>query len=107
MSSPGISVLSQPQPLRFALRDLPSGIRVFENAKLQSAIDQAAAALGSDKTYAAVAHHVYRDDGTRIENVTKVSFIVRGPAGISVAVGAYKDWSGGDQGAEGKIIWAG
>ena len=83
----------------------PGGIRKFSNAKLQSAIDDAVASAG-DAHFVVVAHQVYQQDGTAIENVTKVSALVRMADGkFSLAVGAYKDWTKGDLGAEAKVVW--
>lgn len=108
MSSPGISVLSPPPlPPRFAVRELPTGIRVFTNDKIQSAVDAAISSLDPEDRWAFVAHHVYDDNGARIENVTKVSAVVKLKDGWSIGVGAYKDWAKGDQGAEAKIILKG
>jgi hypothetical protein len=81
-----------------------NGIKRFENTKLQSVIDDAVKAVG-DKHFAAVAHHVYREDGTQLENITKVSLVVRVGDSFSLAAGAYKDWVKGDLGAEAKAIW--
>jgi len=80
-----------------------NGVRRFSNARLQSAIDDAIAAIPADKHAAFIAHHVYRQDGTRVESIAKVSAFVRGPAGFTLAVGAYKDWSRGDLGVEAKL----
>lgn len=87
----------------YAIRE-QNGIRTFENAKLQSVIDDAVQAVG-DRHFAAVAHHVYHNDGTVVENVTKVSLLVKVGGGFSLAAGAYKDWTSGDLGAEAKAIW--
>jgi hypothetical protein len=90
----------------FALQYNQQGLGTFVNPKTQAAIDLGLAELEPGKTFAAVAHHVYDNDGTRIENVTKVSFVVRLPEGFSVQAGAYKDWQHGDHGVEGKIVWS-
>jgi len=84
----------------------PNGVRKFSNAKLQSAIDDAIAASG-DSHFVAVAHQVYNQNGDQIENVTKVSLLVKlDSAGkFSIAAGGYKDWTKGDLGAEAKVIW--
>ncbi len=81
------------------------GIAKFSNTKLQSAIDDAIAAMGLDDHFAAVAHHVYNQDGTAVENVTKVSAVVRVKGGFSLAVAGYKDWTKNALGAEAKIVW--
>lgn len=83
----------------------PNGLRRFSNAKLQSAIDDAIASAG-DSPFVAVAHHVYEQNGVEVDNVTKVSALVRMQDGkFSLAVGAYKDWTKGDLGAEAKVVW--
>lgn len=108
MSTPGITSLAPAAPpQQFKLRELPNGVRVFDNAKIQGAIDSALAAMGPDDRFATVAHHVYRSDGTKVENVTKLSVVVKVKGGFSIAAGAYKDWTSGDQGAEGKIVFKG
>lgn len=85
--------------------EAPGGLRRFSNAKLQSAIDDAIASAG-DAHFVAVAHHVYEQSGEEVENVTKVSALVRLADGkFSLAAGAYKDWNKGDLGAEAKVIW--
>jgi hypothetical protein len=88
-----------------ATLELPGGLRVFSNTKLQSAIDSAIASMSPDDHFVAVAHHVYNQNGDVIENVTKVSAVVRLPKGFSVAVAGYKDWAKGDLGGEAKAIW--
>ena len=81
------------------------GIRKFTNAKLQSAIDDALAAAG-DSHFVVVGHHEFNQDGSQVENVTKVSALVRMADGkFSVAVAGYKDWTKGDMGAEAKVVW--
>lgn len=83
----------------------PGGLRKFSNAKLQDAIDDAISSAG-DAHFVVVAHQVYHQDGASIENVTKVSALVRMADGkFSIAVGAYKDWNKGDLGAEAKVVW--
>lgn len=82
------------------------GIVRFSNTRLQAAVDDAAKALGADDHFAAVAHHVYNQDGTEVENVTKVSAIVRTKDGkLSLAVAGYKDWSKGSLGGEAAVVW--
>jgi len=81
------------------------GLAKFSNTRLQSAIDDAIAAMGPDDHFAAVAHHVYNQDGTAVENVTKVSAVVRVKGGFSLAVAGYKDWTKDALGAEAKIVW--
>lgn len=106
MSSPGITALGpRPAAPSYRLAELPNGLRVFENQRIQSAVDQAISSLRDSDTWAVVGHHVYNDDGTRVENVTKLSLVVRLDAGFSVAVGAYKDWQSGSQGVEGKVVF--
>lgn len=80
-------------------------IRRFSNLQIQAAIDSALAEAKPEDSVVVVAHHVYNSDGTKVENVTKLSALVRLPAGFSLMAGAYKDWTKGDLGAEGKIIW--
>lgn len=80
-------------------------VRRFSNLKLQAAIDSALAEAHPDDKVVVVAHHVYNADGSVVENITKVSALVRLPAGFSLMAGGYKDWSKGDLGAEGKIVW--
>jgi hypothetical protein len=86
---------------------MSNGVQVFENPFTQSALDRAISQLAADPNahFAAVAHHIYDNNGQRVQNVTKVSFVCRLPAGFSVAVGAYKDWSKGDAGVEGQIAF--
>lgn len=82
-----------------------NGVRRFSNAKLQSAIDDAIAA-SDGSTFTAVAHHVYEQNGDKIDNITKVSAFVKMADGkFSLAVGGYKDWAKGDLGVEAKAIW--
>lgn len=80
-------------------------IRRFSNLQIQAAVDSALAEAKPEDKVVVVAHHVYNSDGTVVENVTKLSAMVRLPAGFSLMAGAYKDWTKGDIGAEGKIIW--
>lgn len=88
-----------------ATYEAPGGLRKFTNAKLQSAIDDAIASAGTSH-FVAVAHQVYEQNGDHIENITKVSALVRMQDGkFSLAVGAYKDWTKGDLGAEAKVVW--
>jgi len=88
-----------------ATYEAPSGLRRFSNSKLQSAIDDAIASAG-EAHFVAVAHQVYQQNGDQVENVTKVSALVRLQDGkFSLAVGAYKDWTKGDLGAEAKVVW--
>lgn len=103
--------MSTPVPMNtaafnpLATYQTPGGLRKFSNSKLQDAIDDAIASAG-DAHFVAVAHQVYHQDGTAIENVTKVSALVRMQDGkFSLAVGAYKDWTKGDLGAEAKVVW--
>jgi hypothetical protein len=81
-----------------------NGIRKFSNSRLQSAIDDAFKVLPPDKNAAIVAHHVYNQDGTAVENITKLSIFVKGPAGFTLAAAGYKDWASGNQGAEAKLV---
>lgn len=84
----------------------PDGTRAFTNNVLQSAIDLALAKAEPRDPFLAVAHHVYNQDGTRIENVTKASFFVRLPAGLSLACGGYKDWTKPKaHGVGAEIVW--
>lgn len=93
-----------------ATYEAPGGLRRFSNAKLQSAIDDAIASAG-DSHFVVVAHHVYEQNGNEmtngaLTNITKVSALVRMQDGkFSLAVGAYKDWTKGDLGAEAKVVW--
>lgn len=98
--SPGVPPIYNP----LAKWEDPNGIRKFSNAKLQSAIDDAFKALPADAHAAFVAHHVFNQDGTAVENVTTVSAFVKGPAGFTLAVAGYKDWSKGSLGAEAKLV---
>lgn len=82
----------------------PDGLKRFTNAKLQSAIDTAIASAG-DAPVVVVAHHLYEQNGSAVENVTKASILVRLPHGFSLMAGGYKDWSKGDLGAEAKLVW--
>ena len=86
------------------------GLRRFENARIQRAVDDALAELERKegaKNWAAVVHHVYNSDGTEVENVTRVSVAVKLADRWSIAAGAFKDWSNGEVGAEGKVIISG
>jgi hypothetical protein len=107
--------MSQMQPAKpynpYAVKEVPSasgglGLRKFENPKTQAALDLGLAELGPNETVAAVAHHVYDQHGDRITNETKLSIVVRLPAGFSIMAGAYKDWVSGDQGVEGKLAFS-
>jgi hypothetical protein len=80
-------------------------LRRFTNPYTQAALDSALSEITAGDPVAVVAHHVYNNDGTRIENVTKLSIVARLPAGFSVMAAGYKDWTKGDIGAEGKIVW--
>ena len=86
------------------LTELPNGVRIFTDPRIQTAIDSAVAALGSDAKFAAVAHGIYDSNGHRLMTG---SFVVRLPAGFSVAVAGYLDFAQGDKGVEGKVIWKG
>ncbi len=90
----------------FPLVQGTDGLRRFSDTRIQTAIDSALAALEPGKSLAVVAHHVYHNDGTAVENVTKLSLVVRLPAGFSVAAAAYKDWTSGELGAEGEVVWS-
>ena len=94
-----------PPIIPFPLTRGPDGIKRFSNAKIQSAIDSALSEASPDDKLVIVAHHVYNDDGTRVENITKLSALYRLSKGFSVVAGSYKDWAKGDLGVEGKIIW--
>jgi hypothetical protein len=84
----------------------PDGTRAFTNNVLQSAIDLALAKANPDDPFLAVAHHVYNQDGTEVENITKASFFVRLPAGLSLACGGYKDWTKPKaHGVGAEIVW--
>ena len=77
-------------------------LRRFSDDRIQAAIDSALAEAKPEDKMVVVAHHAYNSDGT---NVTKLSVLYRLPAGFSVVAGAFKDWSKGDQGVEGKIVF--
>ena len=79
-------------------------LRRFSDERIQAAIDNAFAEAKPEDKLVVVAHHVFNSDGT---NVTKLSALYRLPAGFSVVAGAYKDWTKGDMGAEGKIVFRG
>lgn len=86
------------------------GLRMFDNPRIQQAVDAALSELEAregTKNWAAVVHHVYNADGTEVENVTKVSVAVKIGDSWSIAAGAYKDWAHGDLGAEGKVVISG
>lgn len=76
----------------------------FNDQRIQETIDNVLSGVEPDDKLVVVAHHVFRNDGT---NVTKLTALYRLPAGFSVVAGAYKDWSKGDAGAEGKIVFRG
>lgn len=89
-----------------AIYQRSDGTRAFTNAKLQSAIDLALSKVTGDEPFLAVAHHVYNQDGTQVENVTKASFYVRLAKGLSVSCGGYKDWTKPKaHGVGAEIIW--
>jgi hypothetical protein len=89
-----------------AIYERPDGTRAFTNAKLQSAIDMALSKARDDEPFLAVAHHVFNQDGTQVENVTKASFFVRLPKGLSIACGGYKDWTKPKaHGVGAEIVW--
>lgn len=89
-----------------AVWESSDGIRRFTNSKLQGAIDDAFnAAKATDKPFVVVAHQVYNQDGSTVENVTKISAFVKVGDSLSMAVGGYKDWTKGDLGAEAKVVW--
>jgi hypothetical protein len=78
----------------------------FTNPYTQAALDSALAEADADDPVVIVAHHLYNTDGTKIENRTMLSAVVRLPAGLSLMVGGFKDWTKPlDQGVEGKLIW--
>lgn len=84
----------------------PDGTRAFTNNVLQSAIDAALARARDEDNFLAVAHHVYNQDGTQVENITKASFFVRLKGGFSLACGGYKDWTKPKaHGAGAEIVW--
>jgi hypothetical protein len=107
MSTPGIGYPPAAAPQIFPMKKLPNGLRVFENGRIQAAVDNAIASLEPGESWAIVGHHVYRDDGTVIENVSKVSVVVRLGDHFSVAAGAFQDWTKHDRGVEGKVILKG
>ncbi len=76
----------------------------FSNEHLQAAIDEAMTRLPADKNVAIVAHQVYHQDGTAVENVTAVSVVARGPGGFTVEAAAYRDWVHKDIGAEVEFV---
>lgn len=90
--------MSEDKPLVYQTGSL----RRFTDDRIQQAVDSALAEAKPEDKVVVVAHHVYNSDGT---NVTKLSALVRLPAGFSVMAGAYKDWAKGDVGAEGKIVF--
>lgn len=77
-------------------------LRRFSDDRIQSAIDSALAEMKPEDKIAVVAHQVFNSDGT---NQTKLSVVCRLPAGFSVVAGAYRDWTKGDYGGEGKIVF--
>lgn len=80
--------------------------RRFMNPYTQAALDSALSEASPEDPVVIVAHHIFNTDGTAIENKTMLSAVVRLPAGFSVMVGAYKDWTKPlDQGVEGKLVW--
>jgi hypothetical protein len=81
------------------------GVRRFSNLKIQAAIDTALAEATDADKVVIVAHHVYNTDGSVVENRTMMSALVRLPAGFSVMAGGFKDWTKGELGVEGKIVW--
>lgn len=90
-----------------SLKTYESGpFRRFTNPYTQAALDSGLAEASADDPVVVVAHHVYNADGTKIENRTMLSIVAKLPAGFSVMVGGYKDWTKPlDQGFEGKIVW--
>ena len=79
--------------------------RRFTNPYTQAALDSALGEVSADDPVVVVAHQVYNNDGTKIENMTTLSAVVRLKGGFSIMMGGYKDWTKGDIGAEGKIVW--
>lgn len=77
------------------------GIRRFSDARIQAAVDSALAEAKPEDKVCVVAHHTFAAG----ENITRLSIMVRMPAGFSVMAGAFKDWQKGDVGAEGKIVF--
>lgn len=106
--APKVEVEPNPVP-SFPVVQLDDGVRIFSNPHIQSVVDEAMRNMDEGDRYVIVAHHVYDNDGQRIENVTKVSAIFKLTENgkWSIGVGAYKDWSGGDLGAEAKIVLKG
>jgi hypothetical protein len=96
--------ISKPIPA-LGMVTLPTGIRRFENPKTQAALDLGIAEMGPNDPVAVIVHHVYDVDGNKVENVTKASIVVRTGAGVSLMVGAYKDWTKASYGVEGKLVW--
>jgi hypothetical protein len=94
-----------PKPLLPTLES-STGVRYFQNASIQRAVDEALAELGPDTPVAVVAHQTYNNDGTVIENKTTLSAAARNKDGKwSIMVAGYKDWTRGDLGAEAKVVW--
>ena len=84
------------------------GIRRFINPWLQDEMASILADMMSGETIAVVAHHLYNQDGTKVENTAKLSAVVRNPfgwSGLSIMAGGFKDWTSGELGAEGKIVF--
>lgn len=80
--------------------------RRFTNPYTQAALDSALAEVSDADPVVVIAHHVYNADGTKVENKTMLSAVVKLPAGFSLMVGGYKDWTKPlDQGVEGKVVW--
>jgi hypothetical protein len=96
------SIMSTPIPVKPPMLYQTGTLRRFSDDRIQAAIDNALAEMKPEDKMAVVAHHVYNSDGTHI---TKLSAVYRLPAGFSVVAGAYKDWTKGDQGIEGKIVF--
>ena len=83
-----------------------SGVRFFSNSTIQRAVDEALAELSPSTPVAVVAHQVYNNDGTTVENKTTLSIAARNKDGKwSMMVAGYKDWVGGSLGAEAKVVW--
>ena len=74
-----------------------AGIRHFDNAGLQRAIDRAIDAKAKDKKFVAVAH-------ADLEGAS-VSLLVKLDDVWSISAGAYKPWNGSLT-AEAQVVWS-
>lgn len=74
-----------------------AGVRRFDDAGIQAAVDRALASLPADRKLAAVAHATLSG--------ASLTLVARLGSQWSVAAACYKPWRGA-LAAEGKVVWS-